>query len=389
MEKKKRWHPSDESDELVFAVCDRFLAQLDEQYNPKSANARGGRRGAAAAIAEWLRKEWHRPDLTREKIYPLFWEAARRRFLLLQPPLELHLAQRVKDRYGVGQEPGDAREVQVVNARSAEAIRHVTSAGAKLILSLVEKLGKKKETVHIGLGAGYSAMMVARSLADRVRSNRDCPNLVLHALSAGGFQVDKPQRSPITYFSYFDGALAKVDFVALFSHTMAPTDDYERFRQSPGAKRAFDLAAEIDIVVTSFGWAPDRHCMLRQFIEQLIEAGELEPDTIQRMIEAGWIGDVQFRPYTAQGPMLEGYPVRAVTLFELADLVQMAGTDGKHVVLLARPCGECGTVKTEALRPLLTEPSLRLWTHLVLDVDTASDLLKTPVVEAEPEEVAR
>lgn len=377
MPKKKRWHPSQETDELVFAVCDRFLAQLDQQYNPQSLNADGGRKGAAAAIADWLRDRWGRDDLTREKIYPLFWEAARRRFLFLQPPRELHLAQRIADTYHVGRELGDQREVQVVNVRSPEAIRHVTSAGAELVLSLVEKIGRKKQPVHIGLGAGYSAMMVARHLADRIRSDPDCPSLVLHALSAGGFQVDKPQRSPTTYFNYFDGALTKVDFVALFSHTIVPNDDYERIRTSPGVQKAFERADEIDIVVTSFAWAHDEHGMLRQFLGHLVEAGELDRDTLRRMLDVGWTGDVQFRPYSGTGPILEECPVRAVTLFELSDLVRIAHTEGKHVVLLARPCGECGALKTEALKPLLTEPSLRLWTHLVLDVDTAGALLKT------------
>jgi len=299
----------------------------------------------------------------------------------LEGPLSImddDLAQRIADTYHVGRELGDQREVQVVNVRRPEAIRHVTSAGAELVLSLVEKIGRRKRPVHIGLGAGYSAMMVARHLADRIRSDPDCPGLVLHALSAGGFQVDKPQRSPITYFNYFDGALTKVDFVALFSHTIVPNDDYERIRKSPGVQKAFERADEIDIVVTSFAWAHDEHGMLRQFLKHLVDAGELESDTIRRMLDAGWTGDVQFRPYSATGPILEECPVRAVTLFELSDLARIAHTEGKHVVLLARPCGECGTLKTEALRPLLTEPSLRLWTHLVVDVDTAGALLKSP-----------
>ncbi|MHC4404670.1 MAG: hypothetical protein ACYTG0_33880, partial [Planctomycetota bacterium] len=92
MPSRRRWHPSQESDELVFAVCDRFLAQLGHQYGSPSEAADGSRRGAAAAIAEWLQEEWNRDDLTREKIYPLFWEAARRDFLLLRPPREQYLA---------------------------------------------------------------------------------------------------------------------------------------------------------------------------------------------------------------------------------------------------------------------------------------------------------
>jgi hypothetical protein len=73
--------------------------------------------------------------------------------------------------------------------------------------------------------------------------------------------------------------------------------------------------------------------------------------------------------------MLEECPVRAVTLFELSDLVRLARTEGKYVVLLGGPCGECGHTKTPALLPLLSEPDLRLWTHLLTDVETAKELL--------------
>ena len=69
----------------------------------------------------------------------------------------------------------------------------------------------------------------------------------------------------------------------------------------------------------------------------------------------GWKGDVQFRPYTDSGALIEECPVRAVTLFELDELVELARTDGKYVVLLAGPCGECGEPKVEALRPLVPE----------------------------------
>ena len=93
------------------------------------------------------------------------------------------------------------------------------------------------------------------------------------------------------------------------------------------------------------------------------------------MQDAGWVGDVQFRPYNRQGPIIEECPVRAVTLFDLSDLVRMARTDDKYVVLLGGPCGECGRLKTDALIPLLTREELRLWTHLIVDVQTAGKLL--------------
>ena len=376
MPRKKRWHPSQESDELVFAVCARFLAQLGKQYSRQSADAERGRKGAAAAIADWLREKWDRDDLTREKIYPLFWEAARRDFLLLQPPREQCLARQIADRFQIHQYFEDERTIQVVNARGRQAFEHVTSAGADLVYSLIEELGKKKERVHVGLGGGHSSMMVAKRLANRIYSDLACPPLVLHALSAGGFLIDKPRDVPITYFGYFDGALPEVESVALFSETVVSRDEYERVRTNPSVRMSLERAAEIDIVITSLASAKDEHGMLGQYLEALLKEGGLEPDAVRRMREAGWVGDVQFRPYSAEGPIVEDCPVRAVTLFELSDLVERARTDDKYVVLLAGPCGECGRLKTDALEPLLTNANLRLWTHLVCDVDTVSALLK-------------
>jgi DNA-binding transcriptional regulator LsrR (DeoR family) len=101
----------------------------------------------------------------------------------------------------------------------------------------------------------------------------------------------------------------------------------------------------------------------------------MEAHWFDRMLAAGWVGDVQFRPYTAEGPLLDACPVKAVTLFEIADMVRRIERPEKYVVLLAGPCGECGEPKTDALVPLLTRPSLRLWTHLVTDVQTAASLL--------------
>jgi DNA-binding transcriptional regulator LsrR (DeoR family) len=375
MPRARRWHPAQEKDELVFAVCNRFLDQLGRPFDPHTEPAEGGRKGAASAIADWLREEWGRADLTREKIYPLFWEAARRNFLFLKPPREQHLAERIADRYDVPQYFQDDQTIQVVNARGHDAPRHVASAGADLVLSLIQKLGKKKKTVHVGLGAGLSAMMVAKRLAHRIYSDVKCPELVLHALSAGGFLVDQPQKAPITYFAYFDGALTKVDCVALFSETVVSTDEYERMRNSPGVAKSFERAKEVDIILTSFASAKDKHGMLGQFLEYLIKEEGLESRALKKMREAGWVGDVQFRPYSSEGPMTDNCPVRAVTLFELSDLVRTAQTEDKHVVLLAGPCGECGRLKTDALLPLLTRPELRVWSHLVTDLDTARELL--------------
>ena len=64
----------------------------------------------------------------------------------------------------------------------------------------------------------------------------------------------------------------------------------------------------------------------------------------------------------------------AMTLFELDQLKKMVES-GKHVVLVAGPCLQCGRSKSEALRPLVKQPSLHVFNHLVTDIGTANELL--------------
>ncbi len=195
-------------------------------------------------------------------------------------------------------------------------------------------------------------------------------------LTAGGFLVDQPQKAPMTYFSYFDDLLTEAEFVGLFSAPVVPSNAYEQVIAHPGLHESFDRAEEIDIVVTSFATARDEHGLLAQYLRHLIDKGELRPEVLDEMESMGWVGDVQFRPYSADGPIVQGCPVRAVTLFEISDLVKRIQQPDKYVVLLAGPCSECGVTKTEAMLPLLRQPKLRVWTHLVTDVQSAAELLR-------------
>ncbi|HPZ84503.1 MAG TPA: hypothetical protein PL064_13775, partial [Thermogutta sp.] len=108
---------------------------------------------------------------------------------------------------------------------------------------------------------------------------------------------------------------------------------------------------------------------------KLLEEGVIQQKEIEAMVRAGWRGDVQFRPYSSERPILEECPVQVVTLFEIEDLVRLASQPDKYVVLIAGPCSECHRLKTDALLPLIQQPNLRLWTHLVMDLDTARELL--------------
>jgi hypothetical protein len=386
-----RWHASQESDELIFAVCDRYFSQLGRAAREKEGDSENDTeagekyRGAASSVADWLQNVRGRADITREKIYPMFWEACNRGFLLLQPPAEHHLRKKLENNFALYKHPG---EITVVNANGENAAQHVTSAAADQIVELIERVWKEKkeqypdepekQAVHLGMGAGFAAMLVARRLANKIRSGAEVPQIVLHAISSGGFLPNEPHKSPSTYFSYFDPALMNVKFVALFSATVVSNSDYENQKANPAIRYSYEKRDEIDIIVTSLAAADHEHGLLWRYLSHLVEQNLLSPNVLTKMFDAGWVGDVQFRPYSTEGPLPENVcPVRAVTLFELNELVEIAKdrTNGKYVVLVAGPCGECGATKKNALLPLLANGKLRLWTHLITDAKTAKELL--------------
>ena len=380
-----RWQPSHESDELVFAVCDRFLRQLgvaSGSATPAELGLNGEKRGAAAAVSHWLKEHWGRPDLNREKIYPLFWEAAQRGFLLLQPPMEKSLADRIGKLYAIDE---SRQYIKVVNSQGDVASKHVAAAAADTVVDLIEQVAEEKRkkskpgdpapAVHLGMGAGYATMLVAQRIARRVGSGVKFPPLVLHAISAGGFLANEPQKAPATYFSYFDRDFLDIECVTLFTETVVWNEDYKRVQTNPGTQRAFERKNEIDIFITSLAAARHEHGLLEQFLARLMEEKLLELETLDKMYNAGWVGDVQFCPYSLDGPLHDICPVRAVTLFEIDELVKFSQQPGKYVVLTAGPCGECGTSKSEALIPLLKNDKLKLWTHLITDTRTAKEVM--------------
>jgi hypothetical protein len=107
-----------------------------------------------------------------------------------------------------------------------------------------------------------------------------------------------------------------------------------------------------------------------------------EKVTSEELKAKRWLGNVQYRPYTADGPALEGpNDLRPVTLFELSDFVEMAQRRDKHVVLIARSCSICHNPQAEALLPLLTVPALKVWSHLVMDVSVAQAILNIGTVQ--------
>jgi hypothetical protein len=363
-EKRQRWHPADVDDELVFAVCQRFIR-----------GTKRSKKGVAVEISEWIKKEYKRDDINRERVYSLFWEAVRRGFLFLKPPCERFLAQRIADRFNLKCYAKDEDTIRVVNVRGREAHGAVAATGARLVLSLAKQLKSQgRSPVHIGLGAGVSSRRLAQCLGGLLRDDSECPPLVLHALSTGGFSVKHSiWDAPLTYFGLFENVLPAVEYVGLFCPSVVESEGYEAFKQKPGVARSFRLAREIDIVVTSFASADDDDGLLKMFLESV--KGEGVDEYLRVLEEEDWVGEIQFRPYSATAPILTPRGLRAVTLFELSELVELAQTENKYIVLLSAPCFICEQTRVNALKPLLTQRKLAAWTHLVTDVKTARDLL--------------
>ncbi len=300
--------------------------------------------------------------ITREQVYGLLGRAVKRGFVRLCAPLEQTATRDLCEQYP----HANFRVVNVSDARTAA--QHVASEGADLVLSLIKQVGRKKKTVQIGLAAGYALQILSQQLAYLMRAEPKLPNIVLQALSSG-LSLGYPTRAPIAFFSFFEDLPIDVKYVGLFSSAVVQWDEYERTKQLPGIREAFEKKEHIDIIVVSMASADDEHGLYNHFME----IGAKSAPKILR--NAGWVGDVHWRPFSKDGPINVNTGVRSMTLFELEELVEWANRPNKHVVLLAAPCAQCGKSKSKAIKPLLEEPNLRVFNHLLTDIKTARELL--------------
>lgn len=404
--KRRNKQMRDVSNEMLFAACEQLITHQKD----------------ATEIAEWLKEKYaaevqrladeYNLVLTREKCYPLLREAFLRKLVFLHIPEELHLAKRIRDYYHVD----DHKTVKVIDVRpppapdgqpgaAVEPAMHtvaekVAQAAAEVLVGLIKQLGHTKESVHLGFGAGRTTFTVAGHLAHLLQGERDCPNLVLHALTSG-FEAERPLSSPVAFFPAFDQA--RVQAIGLFAPAIVFADEYDDLKNFPGIRESFARAGEIDIVVTSLARAKDQHGLLNRFLgvagERATASSEeaRQPPVPRRVTKAlnetrkvleasQWVGDVAFLPFSHQGPIVVKTGLRAMTLFELPELVRLAATPDKYVVLVAGPCGTCGTGKANAIKPLLERQNenLHIWNYLITDKSTAGDLLPPERASAAP-----
>jgi hypothetical protein len=370
---------SDLTDDVIYEVVNRFLGETGAGKKRKVKEI-----AAAVSALKGV-------PLSREDIYPILAEARRRGLLKVCPPIDIVLAQRIADSYGlsVGEKLGEP-QVQVVDFRGPGATEAVAIQVALKAVRIIMKIGERKGVVHIGLASGFTAMRIATHLADLLRREKNLPHLVFHSLS-GGYSPFDPQKASVTFFSMFYALPTKVDFVALFAPPFVPTGEYEGIGERvPGVKEAFALKHQIDLVITSFASRKDEDGELRKFIDAMPKEGPgggkpgRTPEQIgQDLIAIGWIGDIQYRPYSSERPLNlteAEVPYAAVTLFNLRELVELAAREDKAVILAGPPCMRCGRSRHDALDPLLRNPALRVWSHVIMDAETADKLVRPAMV---------
>jgi DNA-binding transcriptional regulator LsrR (DeoR family) len=339
-------------DTLLVQVCHRFL-------NGQST----------AQIRDWVNQNTPY-RVTREDIYALIREAVRREYLVLVPPRNEFISQRIAKRYCKGMD----RDRIVVVSTSGESTRDLLPYhAARVVLSRIQELAATKERVHIGLGGGGTIKSVARCLAAFLRAEEKVPKLAIHALTSG-FVVRRPENAPITFLSYFKHLDADIECFGLSAPPVFETERYDSMRTLPGIEESFESAKQIHIVVTSLASADDPHGELNELM-----AGKKTKQSLEVLRKAGWIGDLQYHPYSNQGPITDDRAqVRPVSLFDLAGLKKLAETRDRFVVVVGGPCGICERTKVRALRPLLQSESMKVWTDLVTDLTTAEALLAPP-----------
>ena len=315
-------------------------------------------------INEELSRRGMPEDCTDQLVRRIVSDMARDRYIVFQPPIE----ESCRDTLAAyAKAPRHCiRAVDFRAPNDQVVVGEVARAAADVGIKLIRELGKKKRQIHLGLGAGRSSRYLAKHLADRLCMaddlRKDGVELTVHALSAG-YEPTTPLNSPVASFAAFGNAAPKMSFTALFSEAVVPTQRFEEVMTLPGVEEAFDSKDSIDIAFSSLASADSNIGLWKRYAQRATGF-----DTIKKLTDHDWVGDFQFRPYSAKAAITADVGLRAVTLFEISEFCAMADQPDKHVVLM------CGPGKHEALMPLLTVPELKVWDHCVIDVESVEKI---------------
>jgi DNA-binding transcriptional regulator LsrR (DeoR family) len=295
----------------------------------------------------------NRLNLGREEIYNIIKQAKSKNYIRLSPPHDQDLTERLSRRVPAGY-------VRVV-ATGTNPNETLETKAAELVIDLIREKGSKikDRPVRIGLFSGVASGNIVNKLAQMYNADSKLPHIALHALTSG-FWITKADRSPMSWFSRFMESGNRVSYVGFYAPPMVPKKLYTDIKNLPEISEAFSLRSQIDIIITSIGHTYQAYW-------------QRMPGPKTKITEK-ICGDVMYLPYSTTGPV-ETDPM-AFTLFTIRDLVKMADSTKHSIVLVCgRQHEDEKSLKTQALIPLLKNKSLKVWTHLLVDVGTAEDVL--------------
>ncbi len=345
------------ADELVYRVVELLF---DKQ-------GQGKKRPKMDAIADQVNKEFGQPlKLSRQSLYPLVGEAVRRGIMRLVPPVSRVLRDDL-----VRKVPTlAADEVNVVATSGPDDGAKVAALAAEKALAALVRIAKAKagKPVGLGLGPGRATLEFCRVLGPRLKFLAEDVRLRLVAITAG-CPATMLENAPVSFLNLFPESHVESK-LGLFAETLVRAREFKALAGHTGVKEAFAAKPDVDVVASAMGDFQDPHDLLSVFLK---DAGR----DITALRRRGWLGNVQYRPFDANGPVHEDPDdLRAVTVFELEDLVKLARDRHKEVILMVRQCAFCPRPRVAALRALLSTPALKVFSHLVLDRATATELLK-------------
>jgi len=324
----------------------------------------------AREIAARITTDYPEVKFTRESVYLTLQKARARGLIRISVPAA-EIERDIRDQFGLKDE--EVTVVACANSESSDAGAAV--AAAEIVYKIIRaQCATQSSPVGLGLGPGRATFNFSQVLGELLRHDSDV-ELNLYGISAGCLPI-APEYAPASLFNLFPPRTPTTKRIGMFAQPFVKNSEFKELKCETGVSELFEAKEkdEISIVVTSMGNYKDPHTFYRLFMEKKYPKGSKDrPPWLDECV-----GDVQYRPFSANGPIHEREKdERLVTLFELEELVQFAKTKGKSVVLIARQCSLCKdqTTRAEALLPVLRNPKLRLFTHLVLDLPTAREVI--------------
>ena len=294
----------------------------------------------------------------RKKIYAALHEAFNKHIIVVRPKREEILENELRSAF-------DVDNITVVDSRlGGDAVPYQAALRALEFFQAMTSPKSRFDTnqkIGIGLGPGTVTAECAVFLGGAIR-REDIPiDLELFPLTAGAPPM-RPEEAPVSFFNQFPKNKVKTSY-GLFAPNLIPAKEFKTMVKRPGVREAYDAKSNIDLIITSMGAVKEPDILTSLLKEQM---------DIEELRNEGWVGNVQYRPFSETGPIKEKpNQWRAVTLFELDELVEMADRKRKHIILMAR--GK----DSEALLPLLANKKLRVFSEIILDKRSATNVLAT------------